>query len=133
MPAFRICARGCWERSSSNDVSVPKTHPTAEGELWLGRLGIRIKHDAIGEGADGQIRAAGRRRHAAAVSLRARSGRHAHRVRATTSENPMIAFSGVRSSGLMVARNSVFVRTVEDPYPRRRCREVCRTHGRDSS
>ncbi len=117
MLVFRICARGCWERLSSNDVSVPKTRPTAEGELWLGRMGIRVKHDAIGEGAERQISAAGRRRHAAAVSLRARSGRHAHRVRAATSENPIIAFSGVRSSWLNLARNSVFVRTLEDPYP----------------
>ncbi len=27
-------------------LSIPKTHPRAEGELWLGRLGIQAKHDA---------------------------------------------------------------------------------------
>ncbi len=59
MPAFRTCARGCWERLSSNDVSVPTTHPTEEGELWLGRLGIQVKHDAIGEGEEGQIAGSG--------------------------------------------------------------------------
>ena len=37
---------------SSNDVSVPKSHTTAQSEMWLGRLGIQIKHDAIGARAD---------------------------------------------------------------------------------
>ena len=40
---------------SSNDVSVPKSHTTTESELCLGRLGIQIKHDAIGARADRQM------------------------------------------------------------------------------
>ena len=55
MPAFRTNALGCWARLSSNDGSVPKTHPWLESELWLGRLVVRIKHVAINERPDRQI------------------------------------------------------------------------------
>ncbi len=36
-------------------LSVPKTQPKAQGELWLGRLGIQAKHDAMGDGEEGLI------------------------------------------------------------------------------
>ncbi len=55
MPAFRTNALGCWARLSCNDVPLPKSHTTVESELWLGRLEIQVKHDAIGEGTEGQI------------------------------------------------------------------------------
>ncbi len=37
-------------------LSVPKTHPGAEGEICLGRLGIQAKHDAMGDGEGGLIK-----------------------------------------------------------------------------